>query len=29
MHLTDIEKTVFRTHQGHFKFTVMPFGFMR
>jgi hypothetical protein len=29
MHLTDIEKTVFRTHQGHFEFTVMPFGFMR
>jgi hypothetical protein len=26
MHPTDIEKTVFRTHQGHFEFTVMPFG---
>jgi hypothetical protein len=28
MHLNDIEKTEFhiRTHQGHFEFTVMPFG---
>ena len=26
MHLEDIEKTVFHTHQGHFEFLVMPFG---
>jgi hypothetical protein len=25
MHPTDIEKTAFCTHQGHFEFTVMPF----
>jgi hypothetical protein len=25
MHLEDIEKMIFRTHQGHFEFTVMPF----
>jgi hypothetical protein len=26
MHSTNIEKTAFRTHYGHFKFLVMPFG---
>jgi len=26
MHPDDIAKTTFRTHQGHFEFTVMPFG---
>ena len=26
MHLADVEKTVFRTHHGHFEFLVMPFG---
>jgi hypothetical protein len=26
MELTDVEKTVFRTHHGHFEFLVMPFG---
>jgi hypothetical protein len=26
MHVEDIEKTVFRTHEGHFEFLVMPFG---
>jgi hypothetical protein len=25
MHLDDIEKTAFQTHQGHSEFTVMPF----
>ena len=25
---TDIPKTAFRTHYGHFQFTVMPFGLM-
>ena len=25
---TDIPKTAFRTHYGHFEFTVMPFGLM-
>ena len=25
---TDIPKAVFRTHYGHFEFTVMPFGLM-
>jgi hypothetical protein len=28
MHLEDIEKMIFRTHQGHFEFTVMPFRLM-
>lgn len=26
MYLIDVEKIVFRTHQGHYKFLVMPFG---
>jgi hypothetical protein len=26
MHLDDFEKMAFRTHHGHFKFLVMPFG---
>jgi hypothetical protein len=26
VHQDDIEKTAFRTHHGHFKFLVMPFG---
>jgi len=26
MHLADAEKTVFRTHHGHFEFLAMPFG---
>ncbi|XP_068653843.1 uncharacterized protein [Aristolochia californica] len=25
-HVTDVEKTVFRMHHGHFEFQVMPFG---
>jgi hypothetical protein len=28
MHPADIEKTAFCTHQGHFKFTIMPFSLM-
>lgn len=26
MHPTDVEKTAFRTHHGHFEFLLMPFG---
>jgi hypothetical protein len=26
MEPADIEKTIFRTHHGHFEFLVMPFG---
>jgi hypothetical protein len=26
MHLDDIDKTTFRTHQDHFEFLVKPFG---
>jgi hypothetical protein len=26
MHLEDIAKTAFITHQGHFEYIVMPFG---
>jgi hypothetical protein len=26
MHLSDVEKTTFRTHHGHFEFLVMSFG---
>jgi hypothetical protein len=26
MHETDIEKTAFRTHSGHYEYLVMPFG---
>ena len=26
MHLADVEKTMLRTHDGHFEFLVMPFG---
>jgi hypothetical protein len=26
MHIDDIPKTTFSTHQGHFEYVVMPFG---
>lgn len=26
MHAPDVEKTTFRTHQGHYEYQVMPFG---
>lgn len=28
MHTDDVGKMVFRTHEGHFEFLVMPFGLM-
>lgn len=26
IHPDDVEKTIFRTHDGHYEFMVMPFG---
>lgn len=28
VHIEDMEKMVFHTHEGHFEFLMMPFGLM-